>query len=150
MIKNCSKFVLVMWLILAFVLMQSYTANLSSILTVHQLKPLYPSEHDILINPNLNVGYHTESFVRTLLVNTGKFNESRVKNYADIKEYKDALDQGSHKGGVDAIFDHISHIKIFLNKYGSNDYAMVDTKYRIDGFAFVSFNLYSFITHKSL
>lgn len=35
--NNWARFVLVLWLFLAYVLMQSYTANLSSILTVGQL-----------------------------------------------------------------------------------------------------------------
>ncbi|XP_054820762.1 glutamate receptor 2.7-like [Prosopis cineraria] len=135
LVKNCSRFVLVMWLILAFMLMQSYTASLSSILTINQLQPRYVSEHDVIIDPNINVGYHRYSFVEGLLVDRLRIDRSRVKNYPDIKEYREALDKGSRKGGVDAIFDHISHIKIFLKQYGSN-YAMVETRHRIDGFAF--------------
>ncbi|KAH9806065.1 glutamate receptor [Citrus sinensis] len=40
-VRDCSKFVLVIWLWLAFILMQSYTASLSSILTVDQLEPTF-------------------------------------------------------------------------------------------------------------
>ncbi|XP_054820443.1 glutamate receptor 2.5-like isoform X2 [Prosopis cineraria] len=98
-----------MWLILTFILMQSYTACLSSIMVVHQLQPSYP--------------------------NRLKYDRLRVKNYPDMEEYKEALDKGSNKGGVDAIFDHVSHIKIFLNQYGSK-YVMVETGLRTDGFAF--------------
>ncbi|XP_028773669.1 glutamate receptor 2.9-like [Neltuma alba] len=135
LVKNCSKFVLVMWLILAFVLMQSYTASLSSMLTVHQLQPRYLSEYDVITDPNINVGHHCNSFIGGLLIDGLKIDRSRVKNYPDIKEYKEALDKGSLKGGVDAILDHISHVKVFLKQYGS-DYAMVDTRHRIGGFAF--------------
>ncbi|XP_028786845.1 glutamate receptor 2.9-like [Neltuma alba] len=75
--KNCSRFVLVMWLILVFVLMQSYTACLSSILTVHQLQPRYLSENDVAEDSNINVGYHSGSFVRDLLVDNLMINSSR-------------------------------------------------------------------------
>ncbi|KAJ7955742.1 Glutamate receptor [Quillaja saponaria] len=43
--NNCSRFVLVVWLVLAFVLQQSYTASYSSMLTVDQLQPRYMSRH---------------------------------------------------------------------------------------------------------
>ncbi|XP_028773692.1 glutamate receptor 2.9-like [Neltuma alba] len=133
--KNCSRFVLVMWLILVFVLMQSYTACLSSILTVHQLQPRYLSENDVAEDSNINVGYHSGSFVRDLLVDNLMINSSRVKNYSSIKDYKEALDKGSHNGGVDAIFDEAPYFKAFLKQYGSN-YAVVSTKHHAAGFGF--------------
>ncbi|KAK4257639.1 hypothetical protein QN277_007202 [Acacia crassicarpa] len=130
--KNCSRFVLVMWLILVFVLMQSYTACLSSILTVHQLQPQYLSENDVIKDPNINVGYRSGSFVGDLL----PINRARVKNYSSIEEYKDALDKGSHKGGVDAVFDEAPYFKVFFSHYGSNDYAVVGTRHNAGGFGF--------------
>ncbi|XP_054797555.1 glutamate receptor 2.7-like [Prosopis cineraria] len=95
--KNCSRFVLAMWLILVFVLMQSYTASLSSILTIHQLQPRYLSENDVTEDPNIIVGYNHGSFVGDLLINGLKIHRSRVKSYASIKAYKEALDKGSRK-----------------------------------------------------
>ncbi|KAI9117305.1 hypothetical protein K1719_011471 [Acacia pycnantha] len=134
--KNCSRFVLVMWLILVSVLMQSYTACLSSILTVHQLQPQYLSDNDVIEDPNINVGYNTGSFVEDLLVKNLMIDRSRVKNYSSIKEYKVALDKGSLKGGVDAIFDEAPYFKVFLNYYGSNNYAVVGTRHHAGGFGF--------------
>ncbi|XP_028773676.1 glutamate receptor 2.9-like [Neltuma alba] len=133
--KNCSRFVLVMWLILVFVLMQSYTACLSSILTVHQLQPRFSSEYEIRTDPNIYVGCHYGSFIRGLLVDSLKVDSSRVKEYAGIESYKEALDKGSRKGGVDAIFDEVPYMKVFLKKYGSN-YAMVGPRHRTGGFSF--------------
>ncbi|XP_028773693.1 glutamate receptor 2.7-like isoform X1 [Neltuma alba] len=133
--KNCSRFVLVLWLILAFVLMQSYTACLSSILTVHQLQPRYPNEYDVLNDPNINIGYQGGSFIKGLLLERLKVPKSRVKNCSTIEQYKEALDKGSREDGVDAIFDEVPYIKVFLKKYGSN-YAMIETRHRTDGFAF--------------
>ncbi|XP_054820761.1 glutamate receptor 2.8-like [Prosopis cineraria] len=133
--KNCSRFVLVMWLILVFVLMQSYTASLSSILTIHQLQPRYLSENDVTEDPNIIVGYNHGSFVGDLLINGLKIDRSRVKSYASIKDYKEALDKGSRKGGVDAIFDEAPYFKAFLKNYGSN-YAVVGTRHHAGGFGF--------------
>ncbi|XP_054821056.1 glutamate receptor 2.7-like isoform X3 [Prosopis cineraria] len=60
---------------------------------------------------------------------------SRVKEYPGIKQYKEALDKGSQRGGVNAIFDEVPYIKVFLAKYGSN-YAMVGPRHRTAGFGF--------------
>lgn len=151
MAKNCSRFVLMMWLILVFVLMQSYTACLSSILTVHQLQPQYLSENDVIEDSNINIGHKTGSFVRDLLVNRLTVNGSRVYSYSCIKEYKEALDKGSRKGGVDAIFDEDPYFKVFLKHYGSKNYAVVRTRHHAGGFGFVSLHflsLYIFLAFK--
>ncbi|XP_028773668.1 glutamate receptor 2.9-like [Neltuma alba] len=134
--KAGSRFVLVLWLILAFVLMQSYTACLSSILTVHQLQPSYPGENDVINDPNINIGYPGVSFLRGLFVHHLKIDSSRLKKYSSINEYKEALDKGSRKGGVDAIFNEISYLKIFLSQYGYSNYALVQTRHRNDGYGF--------------
>ncbi|KAK4257634.1 hypothetical protein QN277_007197 [Acacia crassicarpa] len=134
--KACSRFVLVLWLLLACVLMQSYTASLSSILTVHQLLPTYPSENDVINNPNINIGYSDGSFLRGLFVDDLKIDSRRLKNYSNVKEYKEALDKGSRRGGVDAIFSEVVFFKIFLEQYGSNNYALVRTRHRDAGYGF--------------
>ncbi|KAF7806605.1 glutamate receptor 2.9-like [Senna tora] len=137
-VKNCSRFVLVLWLILACILMQSYTASLSSILTINQLQPNYPNANDLRKDPGIIVGYQDGSFVKELLGDPNRlgFEKSRLKNYSGIDEYKDALDKGSRKGGADAIFDEVPYIKVFLKRYGSKNYAMVGPRYRTDGFGF--------------
>ncbi|KAI4353694.1 hypothetical protein L6164_002625 [Bauhinia variegata] len=84
--KKCSRFVLLVWLGLAFVLMQSYTANLSSILTLDQLKPSHPTI-DCLIRDKENVGYRDSSFIRDLLRDHLHFDESWLKNYSRMEDY---------------------------------------------------------------
>ncbi|XP_028773675.1 glutamate receptor 2.9-like [Neltuma alba] len=135
LVKNCSRFVLVLWLILAGILMQSYTASLSSILTVDQLQPDYIGLNDVMRDPQINVGYQRDSFVRDLLVDRLKLDESRLKSFRTIEEYKDALDKGSRNGGVDAIFDEAPYIKVFLKECGPS-YAMSGLSYHTGGFGF--------------
>ncbi|KAI9117184.1 hypothetical protein K1719_011350 [Acacia pycnantha] len=81
LVKNCSKFVLVLWLILAFVLMQSYTACLSSILTVHQLQPRYLSEYDVINDPNANIGYNGGSYFKGFLLERLKVDKHRAGGF---------------------------------------------------------------------
>ncbi|KAI4353731.1 hypothetical protein L6164_002662 [Bauhinia variegata] len=116
--KKCSRFVLLVWLGLAFVLMQSYTANLSSILTLNQLKPSHPTI-DSLIRDKEDVGYRHGSFIRDLLRDHLHFDESRLKNYSKMEDYRNALNKGTSKGGIAAMFDELPYIKVLLKKHSS-------------------------------
>ncbi|KAJ7979515.1 Glutamate receptor-like protein [Quillaja saponaria] len=129
--KNCSRFVLVVWLILACVLMQSYTASLSSILTIDRLKPNYPTTNE-LIRKGYQVGYQNGSFVgEQFLKQRLKFDPTKLKPLDTISDYHRAL----RNGIVEAIYDEIPFIKVFLKKFGSN-YMMVGPTYRTDGLSF--------------
>ncbi|XP_061357011.1 glutamate receptor 2.8-like [Gastrolobium bilobum] len=141
--KNCSRFVLMVWLLLAFVLMQSYTANLTSILTLDQLQPSFLRVDD-LKNGDYYVGYQTGSFVYDMLVQRWKFNPSKLRAYSNISEYHHALNIGSQRGGVAAIFDELPYLKVYLKKFGSN-YIMTGPTYRTDGFG-IAFPLNSNLT----
>ncbi|CAA2958087.1 glutamate receptor -like [Olea europaea subsp. europaea] len=122
-----SILVLLFWLFLAFILSQSYTANLSAILTVDQLKFAFSDEYC--------VGYQEGSFMKEFLKVQLNINESRLRSYSSAEQYHDAMSKGSKRGGIDAIFEEIPYMKIFLNKYDSQ-YKMVGPRYRTDGFGF--------------
>ncbi|KAK6235939.1 hypothetical protein SCA6_011276, partial [Theobroma cacao] len=134
LLNGYSRFVLVMWLFLAFILMQSYTASLSSILTVDQLHPTSVSVQK-LKEKGYNVGYQNSSFVLDFLKNQLKFDESKLKPYDTVADYHKALSKGSEHNGVAAIFDGIPYIRLFLAKHGS-EYMMTGPMYRTDGFGF--------------
>ncbi|KAK1399845.1 Glutamate receptor [Heracleum sosnowskyi] len=124
--SNWARFVLVVWLFMAYILMQSYTANLSSILTVGQLKP----SAGIAC-----AGYQQGSFVKDFLTNWLNMDLSKCYGYSSMEEYDRALSLGCKHGGVDAIFDEIPYIRLFLHQYGSK-YKMVGTPYNTGGFGF--------------
>jgi len=128
--------VLMVWLLLAFVLMQSYTANLTSILTLDRLQPSFLNVND-LRKGGYYVGYQTGSFVHDVLIKQFKFEPSKLRPYSSSSEYHDALKLGSKNGGVAAIFDEVPYLKLYLQEYGSN-YIMSGPKYRNAGFGFVS------------
>ena len=107
------------WLLPAFVLMQSYTASLTTMLTLEQRQPSFLSVND-LIKGGYYVEYQTDSFVYDLLVYRWKFNPSKLRACSNISDYHHALKIGSHGGGVAAIIDEAPFLKVFLQKFGSN------------------------------
>ncbi|KAF8035517.1 hypothetical protein BT93_C1520 [Corymbia citriodora subsp. variegata] len=132
--SNLTRLVLTVWVFVVLILTQSYTASLSSFLTVQRLTPKFVDVQDLVRN-HLYVGYQKGSFVRGLLVRQLNFEESRLIPYGSPEEYHDALSKGSGNGGVAAIFDELPFIKIFLARY-CNKYKMVGPTYKTDGFGF--------------
>ena len=145
-VNNWSRFVLIIWIFLVLILTQSYTANLTSMLTVQRLQPTFVDVKEI-IEKGYNVGYLKDSFVKGLLIDQLSFNESNLKAYATPEEYHEALSKGTYNDGVAAIFDEIPYIKLFLAKYCSR-YSMVGPIYKTDGFGFVSLSLSLWLTPK--
>ncbi|KAM3714497.1 hypothetical protein ACJW31_01G337000 [Castanea mollissima] len=133
-VNNWSRFVLIIWIFVVLILTQSYTASLTSILTVQRLQPTFVDVKEIK-NNGYFVGYLHHSFVEELLIKQLDFHKSQLKPYLTYEEFPEALSKGTHNGGVAAIFDEIPYIKLFLAKYCSR-YTMVGPTYKTDGFGF--------------
>ncbi|XP_071741991.1 glutamate receptor 2.7-like [Rutidosis leptorrhynchoides] len=131
--SNLSRFVVVVWVFVVLVLTSSYTASLTSMLTVQQLRPTYTDIHEIMRNGE-SVGYQDGSFVLEILKDMG-FDDSKVKNYSTFEQYDEALQKGSKNGGVSAIMDELPYNRVFLAKYCSN-YTMTGPIYKSAGFGF--------------
>ncbi|XP_020083452.1 glutamate receptor 2.7-like [Ananas comosus] len=128
--SNLSKFVVVIWVFVVLILQSSYTASLTSMLTVQKLKPAFVGFDD-LKNSGKNVGYLQDSFVKGVLLNRG-FDESRLVSFKSPQQYEEALSNGT----VAAIVDEIPYLKlVFLKKYCSN-YTMVGQLNKTGGFGF--------------
>ncbi|KAL3819523.1 hypothetical protein ACJIZ3_005428 [Penstemon smallii] len=125
--NNWSFLVLVFWFFMAFILMQSYTANLSAILTVDQLK--------FAFSDNYNVGFQEGSFMKQFLTKQLCIHESKLISYSSAEEYHEAMSKGSKNGGIDAIFDEIPYMKLFMKTYDSQ-YKIVGPSYKAGGFGF--------------
>ena len=110
-----SRFVVIVWLFVVLVLVSSYTATLSSLLTVEQIQ---------LASKRGSIGYLYDPVQGAL-----------VRNFND--EVADALTRGSKNGGVDAIVSEIPYIKEFLAQYPSG-YSMTVSETITNGFGFVS------------
>ncbi|MCD7470993.1 hypothetical protein HAX54_011250 [Datura stramonium] len=131
--SNLSRFVLIVWVFVVLVLTSSYTASLTSMLTVQQLQPTITDLNDLIKNGEY-VGYQKGSFVKDVLKRMN-FDSSRFRSYSTLEEYNDALSRGSKNGGVGAIVDELPYLRLFLNKY-CRKYIMVGPTYKAAGFGF--------------
>ncbi|KAL2488336.1 glutamate receptor 2.4 [Forsythia ovata] len=124
--SNLSRIIVLVWLFVVLILTSSYTATLSSLLTVQQIQ--FGSAGEFL-------GTQLGSSVGGVIANLN-FQDQRLKLYLSPKAYIEALSRGHKDGGVDAIIDEIPYIKIILSKY-SNDYGMIGSTSSTGGFGFV-------------
>lgn len=119
---------------MVLILTQSYTASLTSMLTVQQLQPTV-SNVNILIKRGDTVGYQDGSFVYGLLQSM-KFEDDKLKAYNSSEELAALFTKGSANGGISAAFDEVPYMKLFLKKY-CNKYTMVSPTFKTAGFGFV-------------
>ena len=135
MVSNLARFVVIVWVFVVLILTQSYTASLTSLLTVQKLQPTVTNVNQ-LIKSGEYVGYLHDSFVLGILKGMG-FDETKLKEYKSTEECDKLLSKGSAKGGIAAAIDEIPYMKLFLRNYCSK-YTMLESIYKTDGFGFVS------------
>lgn len=116
------------------ILMASYTAVLSSVLTVEQIR----------IASTNSIRYRRSENVLGVVIRNINFTDTSFVPYLAPEEYWRDLSLGSKHGGVSAIVDEIPYLKVFLAKY-STGYSMVGSEQITNGFGFVSI---SFLFHK--
>lgn len=133
--SNLTRFVVIVWVFVVLVLTSSYTANLTSMLTVEQLQPSITDINDLIRSRDF-VGFQDGSFVSGLF-SSMNFDRSMFKYYSSVEEYDEALSKGSRNGGVGAIVDELPYIRLFLSKY-CHKYTMIGPIYQTSGFGFVS------------
>ncbi|KAL6873797.1 hypothetical protein ACP4OV_013879 [Aristida adscensionis] len=128
------RFVLIIWLFVVLIITSSYTASLTSILTVQQLATGITGL-DSLISSSLPIGYQAGKFTRKYLINEFNIPESRLVPLNTIQEYADALNRGPSAGGVAAIVDEKPYVEIFLSHYCN--FRMVGQEFTKEGWGFV-------------
>jgi len=133
-VSSLSRLVLVIWLFVVLILTSSYTASLTSILTVQKLNPTVKDVESLKASGE-TVGYPTGSFVAQFL--RQELGIKNLKTYSTPEEAGGELSKGPKNGGVAAIFDEIPSIRIFLASHCN--YTIVGPTYRTGGFGFVSF-----------
>ncbi|KAG7608847.1 Solute-binding protein family 3/N-terminal domain of MltF [Arabidopsis suecica] len=111
----------------------SYTATLTSMLTVQELRPTVRHMDD-LRNSGVNIGYQTGSFTFERLKQMG-YKESRLKTYDTPQEMHELFLKKSSNGGIDAAFDEVAYVKLFMAKYCSK-YTIIEPTFKADGFGF--------------
>ncbi|KAM0943352.1 putative periplasmic binding protein-like I [Dioscorea sansibarensis] len=133
--SNFTRFLMIIWLFVVLILTQSYTASLTSMLTVQQLQPTV-TEVEQLIRNGDSVGYHKGSFVKETLINELHFDKSKLVALKGPDDYVEALTKGSSNNGVSAVFHEIPYMKLFLAKH-CKSFMMVGPTYKTAGFGFV-------------
>ncbi|KAL9338646.1 hypothetical protein Peur_067661 [Populus x canadensis] len=140
-VSNLSRVVVIIWCFVVLILTQSYTASLSSLLTVQRLKVTDVNE---LVNKGEYVGYQKGSFVRGILLGLG-FDKSKILAYNSPEECHELFSKGSGNGGIAAAFDEIPYIRLLMPEYRSK-YTVIDLSFKMGGFGFVSSLSYLFIS----
>ncbi|XP_023770372.1 glutamate receptor 3.6 [Lactuca sativa] len=114
MMSTLARIVLLLWLFVVLIISSSYTANLTSILTIQKLSS--PIEGiDSLIKSKDPIGYQQSSFVRNYLVEELGILESRLVPLNLPQDYEKALKDGPNNGGVVAVVDERPYIELFLS-----------------------------------
>eukprot|EP01018_Ginkgo_biloba_P014874 Gb_39753 [translate_table: standard] len=129
-VSSLARMVTIIWLFVVLILMSSYTASLTSILTVQQMKPTI-EDVSYLKAAGVVVGYKDGSFVGDYIHEMFGIEKRKLKPLSTSEDYAGALSNGS----VAAIFDEIPYIRVFLSTHCG--YTMAGPTYRTGGFGFV-------------
>lgn len=134
--SNLGRFVVTVWVFVVLILVQSYTASLTSLLTVEQLRPAIADVQQ-LIKYRMNVGYLKGSFVYGILKDLG-FQDSQLMTYQSSEECHELFTKGSANGGIAAAFDEVPYVSHFLGTYSCSKYVMIEPRFKTGGFGYVS------------
>ncbi|KAJ7981301.1 Glutamate receptor [Quillaja saponaria] len=113
-VSTLGRLILLIWLFVVLIINSSYTASLTSILTVQQLTSRVEGI-DSLISSTESIGVQDGSFARKYLVDELNIAESRLVTLKNQQDYTDALQHGPKNGGVAAIVDELPYIELFLS-----------------------------------
>lgn len=133
-VSSLGRFVVIIWLFVVLIINSSYTASLTSILTVQQLSSRIEGI-DSLISSNDPIGIQDGSFARDFLVRELNIAESRIRSLKDQQHYVDALVRGPQGGGVAAIVDELPYVELFLSKTNCN-FQIVGQEFTKSGWGF--------------
>ena len=122
---------MVVWLFVALVIMQTYTANLTSMLTVQHLGPTV-TDIETLKSSNAIIGHCSGSFLSRYLVEVLHFNPNNIKTFSSTEAYAHALKNGE----MAAAFLDVPLANLFLAKYCTG-FTKAGPTYKVGGFGFV-------------
>lgn len=142
-VSTFGRFVLIVWLFVVLIINSSYTASLTSILTVQQLySPIKGIES--LMSSNDPIGYQQGSFIHDYLIYELGIHESRLVPLKLPEDYAKALKDGPRKGGVAAVVDERAYMELFLSTQCS--FSIVGQEFTRNGWGFVSTSLMALVS----
>ncbi|KAK1396089.1 Glutamate receptor [Heracleum sosnowskyi] len=123
-VSTLGRLVLILWLFVVLIINSSYTASLTSILTVQQLSSQIEGI-DSLVSKNVPIGVQDGSFALNYLIDELHVAVSMIKILKTQDDYLEELLKGPDGGGIAAIVDELPYIQLFLST--------VNCKFRIVG-----------------
>lgn len=111
--SNLGRVVLIVWLFVVLIISSSYTASLTSILTVQQLSPTVTGL-DSLIASDTTIGYPGGSYIKNYLLQLN-IAESRLVPLNGTENYAKHFNLPPSEGGVAAIVDTLPAVQFFLS-----------------------------------
>lgn len=136
--KGLARLVLGPWLFAIMVVTASFTASLTSMMTISWYQPSVP-DVQTLKNMNATVGCNTNSFICKYLRETLNFTETNIKRISSINEYPVLFENGT----IEAAFFISPHAKVFQAKY-CKGYIKGDSTFKLSGLGFVSVFILNF------
>lgn len=133
-VSTLGRLVLILWLFVVLIINSSYTASLTSILTVQQLTSRIEGI-DSLISSNDPIGVQDGTFAYNYLVRDLNIAESRIKPLRGEAEYVNALRLGPKGGGVAAIVDELPYVELFM-RYTKCEFRIVGEEFTKSGWGF--------------
>ncbi|XP_021717753.1 glutamate receptor 3.3 [Chenopodium quinoa] len=128
-ISCLGRMVVIIWLFVVLILTSSYTASLTSILTVQQLSSAIKGI-DSLVAGNERIGYQAGSFAQMYLTEELNISKSRLVELTSPEEYAEAL----RVGRIDALVDELPYVELFLSS--QCDYRIVGPEFTRSGWGF--------------
>ncbi|KAL3576156.1 hypothetical protein D5086_021439 [Populus alba] len=128
--SNFTRVVVVAWLCVVFILTSSYTASLTSMLTVQRMQPNF-SQFEKLKNDKLNVGCNNESFVQEYVKDVLGFDHDKIKIFNPENDYTTEFERNS----IAAAFLELPYERLFLNQHCKR-YTGTKATYRFGGLGF--------------
>ncbi|PWA76693.1 glutamate receptor 3.4 [Artemisia annua] len=133
-VSTLGRLVLILWLFVVLIINSSYTASLTSILTVQQLTSRIEGI-DSLISSNEPIGVQDGTFAYNYLIRELNIAEYRIKPLRGEEEYMNALRLGPKNGGVTAIVDELPYVELFM-RYTKCEFRIVGQEFTKSGWGF--------------
>ena len=130
-VSTLGRVVLLIWLFVVLIITSSYTASLTSILTVQQLNSPIKGV-DTLMSSSERVGFQVGSYAENYMIDELNIARSRLVALGSPKEYATALQNGT----VSAIVDERPYVDLFLSEFCG--FAIRGQAFTRSGWGFVS------------
>ncbi|XP_034892842.1 glutamate receptor 3.2 isoform X3 [Populus alba] len=128
-VSTLGRLVLIIWLFVVLIINSSYTASLTSILTVQQLSSSIKGI-DSLITSNVQIGFQVGSFAENYLNEELSIAKTRLVALGSPEEYADALKNGT----VAAVVDERPYVDLFLSEHC--EFSIIGQEFTRSGWGF--------------